>query len=239
MDDVVKNQMIESLERFGNQIISDEKCEMMEAEWKNKNHTNRLYEFISQTGERFADVSLDNYETYDDRQKKVLAYCRNYISHVDEITGQGKSLTFLGPPGTGKNHLAYAIAKELILQDVSVTSVGLDDLIIEIKESWRDDNLSEFGVLRKYQEMEYLIIEEIGVQFNSETEKKYLFKILDYKYRHLKPFMLISNGTEKQFRDYIDMTGYSRIWDRLHEVNRIIPCTWESYRRRNRGGRGK
>lgn len=66
------------------------------------------------------------------------------------------------------------------------------------------------------------------MQFGSETEKLILFEILNGRYEHVLPTILISNLTETELIQYIG----TRCHDRLQEGGGAsLSFLWESYRR--------
>ena len=72
-----------------------------------------------------------------------------------------------------------------------------------------------------------LILDEVGVQFGSETEKMILFEIINGRYEQLKPTIVISNLADA-LTDYLG----ERVVDRLREGGgRMLIFDWPSYRR--------
>ncbi|MBG6249463.1 MAG: multidrug DMT transporter permease, partial [Candidatus Symbiopectobacterium sp. PLON1] len=64
--------------------------------------------------ERFAYVTLDNYEPVNPYAARCLKLCNAYATHWPERLKRGGGLVMCGKPGTGKNHLALSIAKHVI-----------------------------------------------------------------------------------------------------------------------------
>jgi DNA replication protein DnaC len=72
-----------------------------------------------------------------------------------------------------------------------------------------------------------LILDEVGVQFGSETEKQILFSLLNGRYKAMLPTLLISNLT----RDELAVCIGTRNLDRLQEgAGTFISFDWDSYR---------
>ena len=80
------------------------------------------------------------------------------------------------------------------------------------------DRLSKVGLL---------IIDEIGIQFGSDTEKLLISEIIDNRYQNLLPTVLISN---------LDLAGIKscigeRSYDRLREDGgKVVAFNWDSHR---------
>ncbi len=69
--------------------------------------------------ERFKNCTLQNYEPVNDDAKRVLKVCQAYASKWPERLQKGGGLVMCGKPGTGKNHLALAIARHAIIEHQS------------------------------------------------------------------------------------------------------------------------
>ncbi len=98
-------------------------------------------------------------------------------------------------PGTGKTHLAAGIGLRLMKRDnrrVLFTTVMR--AVRSIKETWtRGSELTESESIEKLVAPDLLILDEVGVQFGSETEKLMLFDVLNERYERRRPTLLISN----------------------------------------------
>lgn len=72
-----------------------------------------------------------------------------------------------------------------------------------------------------------LILDEVGVQFGSESEKIILFEILNERYLNMKPTILISNLNPAALQEYVG----ERVMDRMRENGGIIlKFDWKSHR---------
>jgi DNA replication protein DnaC len=104
-------------------------------------------------------------------------------------------------------------------------------MIRSVKDSWRKGSeKSEEDVIRSFSEPDLLVVDEVGVQFGSDTEKLYLTEIINNRYERKMPTVLISN---LNFEELEKSLG-TRIIDRFFEgKSAILKFTWESYRRRD------
>jgi len=184
-------------------------------------------------GPRFADKTFENYVVYSGKkQENCVSVCRSYASKLPEVARKGYTLTLVGNPGTGKNHLAYAIGRAVLGADYGLEVVTFLKVMRRIKTAWTTHEEREQEIIDCYSRVPFLILEEIGVQYGSETEKIFLFEILDTRYKLCKPYVLTSNLDQGEFRKYLDFDGHARIWDRLYETGTILYFDWESYRGR-------
>lgn len=171
---------------------------------------------------RFLTKTLDNYKAGTDLQKKALQAAMWFIKHFEFSTG----LIFIGSPGTGKNHLACGIIQEIIKTDKTAILTTTMKMIRAIKDSWTDRDIKEGEVIALYTQPDLLVIDEIGVQFGSDTEKLYISEIINDRYEAMKPTILLGNISRDEL---IDQMG-DRVIDRFRENGKLIIFNWESYR---------
>jgi DNA replication protein DnaC len=74
-----------------------------------------------------------------------------------------------------------------------------------------------------------LILDEVGVQFGSDTEKLLLFDVLNERYEQRKPTLLLSNLALDGVKAFLG----ERIYDRLREDGaEAVVFDWDSWRGR-------
>ena len=111
-----------------------------------------------------------------------------------EAAKSGASLVFCGGVGAGKTHLAVGIAHRLMEQGRIAVFTSVINAIRRVKDTYRrDSGQSEAQVVAGFIRPDLLILDEVGVQFGSETEKMILFEIINGRYEQLKPTIVISN----------------------------------------------
>ncbi len=179
---------------------------------------------------RFRDRTLESYSAQTDAQKSALKWASDYAMQFDEVLASGRGMLFLGRPGTGKTHLACAIANHLLLKGVDVYYATVQRALRRVKDTWnREAEETENAAVAAMTRPALLILDEIGVQFGSETERNLLFDILNERYERCKPTLLLSNLAKQDVAKYLG----ERVMDRMREDGgRVVTFDWDSHRSR-------
>lgn len=196
--------------------------EEMEIERQQKVLNHRLHNAM--ISPRFKEKTLDNYEATTKEQRQALDDAHWFIKHFQFATG----MIFIGSTGTGKNHLACGIIQEIVRMDKTAILTTTMKMIREIKDSWTDRDKKEGEVIALYTQPDLLVIDEIGVQFGSDTEKLYISEIINDRYEAMKPTILLGNVSKKEL---IEQMG-DRVIDRFRENGKMVIFDWQSHRAR-------
>lgn len=184
---------------------------------------------------RFLEARFDNYRVSGEQQAKVLEACRSFAESVEHDSGS--SLWLIGPPGTGKTHLGSAMVRHLIEERYRTAAIFSGrEIIRNLRATWGQKGprgwqgraTTEEQLLADLGSMTLLVIDEIGMNFGSDSEQVQLFDVIDARYKNRRPTVLMSNLTTKELKVVIG----DRAYDRLREGAQVLPCNWESYRGR-------
>ena len=177
---------------------------------------------------RFKAKTFDNFKADSPAQKKVFEAAKRFAENFPECQKKGTWLAFLGKCGTGKGHLAAAIVQYVIENHAcSALYIKLIDIVCRIKSDWN----KEEEVIKKLREVDLLVVDEVGVQFGTESERLILYRILDNRYEYLKPTIITSNNNLTGLGKIIGERIISRLYDRESE-NAIYKFDWEDHRRK-------
>ena len=175
---------------------------------------------------RFRERTLQNFIAVTPAQTTALTRARDFVENFDENYKTGRTLILSGNPGTGKSHLAIAIAQAIMPKHTALYINALDAIRM-IRDTWRKDSeTSELQVLELLGSIDLLVIDEVGVQYGTENEQMLMFDIINRRYRDSKPMILLTNLGTKGFSEYLTERSY----DRLRENGKWISFEWESYR---------
>lgn len=175
---------------------------------------------------KFRDRNLNNYIADTPEKQRSLSVAKNYSENFKEYRKTGKTLIFSGKAGTGKSHLAIAIAQSVMPRYTSLYINALDAVRM-IRDTWRKDSeMSETQVLDMLGSIDLLIIDEVGVQYGTDSEQMLMFDIINRRYRDSMPIILLTNLGKDGLSEYLT----ERSFDRLRENGIWVSFDWESYR---------
>ena len=177
---------------------------------------------------RFQSRTLATYAAESDGQHAALQFAQDYANNFGDAARTGRSAVFIGKPGTGKTHLAVGIALSIMEDGFTALFTTAMRALRRVKETWsRDSEESERDAIAALVFPDLLVLDEVGIQFGSDTEKLILFDVLNERYEQRKPTLLLSNLTLSEVRDYLG----ERIFDRLREDDgKVLVFDWGSHR---------
>jgi len=188
---------------------------------------------LSGIPKRFQSKTFDNFIAEKEGQKIALRKCRSYANNFSEMMASGKSMIFTGGTGTGKTHLANAIANHVIENGHTAYFAAVRKILTAVKSTWRSNSpKTEEEVIKNFANLDLLIIDEIGVQFDTDSEKMILFDVINARYENNKPTIILSNlSVTSETETSIESILGERIMDRLRESGGTkIVFDWDSER---------
>jgi DNA replication protein DnaC len=174
---------------------------------------------------RFRGKTLDNYKAQSDGERRALSMARDYVERFEEHKTAGRCLVFSGKVGTGKTHLACAIAGAVARLGRAVLYQTAAGLIRQIRATWGSGD--DTTVLRELQARDLLIIDEVGLGYGTDAEILQLSELIDLRYGAVKPTIVITNCSPKELPKYLG----DRAVDRLRENGgKGVIFDWDSHR---------
>ena len=143
--------------------------------------------------DEYVGKTFDNFEAVTPNQVGALDLAQRFVRGWDKAKEGGYGLLFYGACGTGKSHLGCAIIHAL-LPTISGVYTRTADLIRYVRTSWGKDALiSEFDAIRRFVDLDLLVIDEVGVQSGSANEQQILFSVIDARLAENRPTILLTN----------------------------------------------
>jgi len=185
---------------------------------------------IKQSGlpPRFHDRTLESYKATNPRQQSALEAVKSYVADLDGLRN-GRSLLMIGNVGVGKTHFAAGVINELVKPDNKFDAVYTTarDMIRDIRSTWKNPDRDESEAIDHYAKTSLLVIDEVGVQYGSESEAILMFDVIDKRYGSRLPTVFISNLKMAEVKAILT----DRIIDRLREDNGLtVQLEWTSQR---------
>jgi DNA replication protein DnaC len=217
------------------------KCAQVEADQREAEETakdakarqSRIESRFAQSGipSGFVNRTFESFVADTTEQRAALERCKRFADEFPTALSTGASLVMLGGIGTGKTHLAVAIAHQIMARAHTVMYSTSMELVSRLRDTMRRDaTVSTTELIDIAGDVDLLILDEFGVQGATEDVRAHLTNVIDRRYRNAKPTILISNMTGPEFAAYVG----DRVADRLRERSRAIQFNWESQRTKNR-----
>ena len=184
---------------------------------------------MTKVNKRFDGASLENYRTETPEQSKLVKTLQCGIE-----SGFKENIIIIGGVGTGKTHLAYSILNKIAgrwkaksgeeyYRSDKVIYATVKEIIDNIKLSWKNPELS---FMENYCSVPLLIIDEIGVQYGTDSERTELYEVFNRRYNDMLPIIAISNNSVMELQKILGQ----RIYDRLSGGAYVFELTGRSQR---------
>lgn len=188
------------------------------------------------TGSRLCPMRtarLDLYSVYDEVQNSTLRRIEGYVESIEDHFENGDGVFLIGPPGTGKDHLAVSICREAVVRlQVSARWLDASSLRSQLRDAMNSSK-DEKRVLGPFLRCGYLVISDPvspGADL-SDYQAEALGRLIDGRWRARRPTIITANFSGEE--EAAAKLG-SHVVDRLSQGSLRLLCKWESYRRRGR-----
>lgn len=161
-------------------------------------------------------------------QKPAIEWARSYCEDTVKAISSGRSAILHGSAGTGKTHLAVGILRHVIEQGGTGIYATCADMLGMVRATYQKGSSdTEQSVIDRLAGVDLLVIDELGRTTDSSHEQATFFRILDTRYRNMKPTIIVSNLDRDPL---VAMLGVAAI-DRIRESGgAILTFNWTSQR---------
>jgi len=176
------------------------------------------------------ELTLENKQAYEAAKK--------YADKFDNYKEKGVGIMMSGTnTGTGKTHLAAAIAIELINQGIPVIMNTMIRLLRKIKDTYDDEiktKGAESSIIELYSTVDLMIIDDLGKERPTEWVLEKLYDIISARYENLLPVIITTNYDIDRLRDRLTVKNNTEtaeaIVSRLNEMCVGIEMNWKDWR---------
>ena len=132
-------------------------------------------------------------KTYLQLAEAALAACKNFVSEVKADRYQ-QGLILEGDIGSGKTHLAAAIANALLEEGKNVLFLVVPEFLDEMRTSYQDaSDGSEGALMGKAKTVPVLILDDLGAHTYTNWTQSKIFTLINYRLNYNLPTVITTN----------------------------------------------
>ena len=176
----------------------------------------------SEISKRFYNCTFESYKPKTDILKRAKQSAMSYAQNIITNLKEGKNLVLAGyaSTGTGKTHLAVAIAKECFKKSVSVKFINSSKMMNQIRQDFKT---------QRYLNCQLLIIDDITKINVTDWCAEQIYYILNERYSNVMPTIITCEEDIEYLKNYFADIGKAVI-SRFFQNAVIVPVMGHDYR---------
>lgn len=176
----------------------------------------------SRIDKRFCLRTFENFKAYDPITKAAKAKALEYADNIENHLKNGTNLIIegAGKVGTGKTHLACAIAQAVMQKGIPAKFINVVSMIAEIKENFQ---------IKNFTDVELLIIDDLGKEKGTDWVCETVYGIINKRYEQMKPTIITTEKSMAAMTSHYDEKGRA-ILSRISEDFFLIRLNGNDYR---------
>jgi len=174
---------------------------------------------------RDAERSLDTFDfTFNKKLDRALVFELATARFVQ----QREDVLFLGPPGTGKSHLAQALGRAAIHQGYKVIYREAHTLLEEIADASLDGTRK--ALLGELATVPLLIVDDLGMRKLPHTAAEDLLELIMRRYERASTVLTSNRPVDDWGKLLGDTAAVTALLDRLLHHGHVLKCGPRSWR---------
>ncbi len=196
-------------------FVGNEKCTCLKSLMK---------ELSIQKLNECSPLKLSSFETFDLRyypaqgeggaspreiMGKIFDYC---VDYAERFSHHSPSLMLMGNTGLGKTHLSLAIARRVIDKGFTVLYGSTQDFLRAVESEHFGRAQEENDTLSMLLQADLLILDDLGVEFNSDFYVSSVYNVINTRLNTEKPTIINSNLTVQEMEKKYSQRIVSRLF---------------------------
>jgi DNA replication protein DnaC len=186
------------------EVCTCQKLEVQKSSLQRLYHLSNLDAFKQMTFESFNSVGRGSSQENNKTLEVAFNTAKNYAHHLNGW------LLLMGSYGTGKTHLAAAIANEVVSLGIETLFLTVPDLLDWLRFSYGSSETTYEERFEEIRNIHFLVLDDLGTQNATAWAREKLYQIINHRYTHRLPTVLTTNLSLSQIDDRVS----SRLQDR-------------------------